>query len=480
MLCPSCGKTVGMDVKLCEECQTRKDIKEAERASREPELPLEASSDSLESAGRSSTLRSATTKSSASMSSVRSKKSAVRSSIKDDEQFEFHGYAGFFLRALAFLLDAAFLSLILHFIALAAPMDEVVADIEQMGKETGYALGRSFGSTLFLVAFLTKTAFPVLFLLCSQFVLGLIYYGVFEASEKRATPGKLLLGLAVCDIDGNRLTLFESSSRHLVKVVSFATFGFGFVMAAISSHKQALHDVLTGSVVIKEKGISIVRVISVCLLSATFATFSLTRGYSAAEDASKQLRARSKKTAPALSTTSGAISSRTDGIVQVGSVNQRLRGAVAVYNPKDYHAYFYFFRDVLSEENQRTIKRDPKIETIETFKPDLRIRLRFARGLTACDAMRVEQMQVALLDGRSALPLQTQFNFAGILSDKLQLNCRLNDGAFYRAEFNAIANSQRQQIRWDVESSGYIYFTDSLTEVPLGVKARRASEKLRF
>ncbi len=474
MLCPSCGKTVGMDVKLCADCQTRKDIADAELASREPELPLEASSDSREVAGRSATLRSATVKSSATLGSVSSKSSATRHSIKEhDEHFEFHGYAGFCLRALAFILDAAFLSLLLHFIALAVPMDELAENITQLGKETGYSLGRLFGSTLFLIAFFTATAFPLLFLFFSQFVLGLLYYGFFEASEKRASPGKLLLGLAVCDVDGNTLTFFESCSRHLAKSVSFATFGFGFLMAAIHSHKQALHDVLTGSVVIKQHDISVVRVISVCLLAATFVSFSATRGYAPAKVNPKSLRVATGEAVLSTSTGTGNLQPSTDGIVQIGAVNQRLRGAAAIYNPNDHHAYFYFFQSALTEEQRAAIKKDPKIETISSFKPDLCIRLRFRRGVTACDPLRVEQMQVSLLEGNSALPLQTQFNFAGIIADKLQLNCRLNDGAFYRSEFNAIAKSPRQQIRWDLESSGYLYFTDSVTEVPLGLTSSK-------
>ncbi len=472
MLCPSCGTSVGTDVKLCEECQKLKDIEDAEDALREPELPLEASSDSRGTAGRGSSLRNAMSQTAMGVSGVESRQNPSRSSLSEVvEPVEFEGYAGFWLRALAFALDSALLVLLLKFICLLLPIGEINESVTAFGTEMGYTLGRALGSTLIIIGLLTASTFTVLYFIFSQFVLGLVYYAFFESSERGGSPGKILLGIRVCDIDGNTLTFFEASSRHLAKLLSYATGSLGFFLAAFTSHKQALHDLVSGTVVIKTESVSIVRVFSVILLTATFLSLS-----SSGERKEERIEKRPAYTGGTATRTgpSNGFRSKTAGVVQVGAVNEILRGAVVLYNPKDYHGYFFFYRSEMTLKQVAALKSDPRIETAESFKPDLLIRLRFRQGVSACDRLQVEQMQVALLPGYASLPLLTRFNFAGVVADKLSLNCRLNDGAIYLAEFNAIAKSRRQQIRWDIESSGYLYYTESTAAIPLDSTLKRA------
>jgi uncharacterized RDD family membrane protein YckC len=60
-----------------------------------------------------------------------------------------------------------------------------------------------------------------------------------------ATPGKRLLGLSVERLDGEPLDARTAWVRHGVRTMSLLLGGLGFATAAITEHRQALHDLLT-------------------------------------------------------------------------------------------------------------------------------------------------------------------------------------------------------------------------------------------
>ena len=85
-------------------------------------------------------------------------------------------------------------------------------------------------------------------------VAGALYYALMESSKRRGTLGKILVDIEVTDTDGFTLHLEEAIIRHLWRLVSFMTLGFGFAMAAWSREGLALHDRMSGTrVVIKEE-----------------------------------------------------------------------------------------------------------------------------------------------------------------------------------------------------------------------------------
>lgn len=64
------------------------------------------------------------------------------------------------------------------------------------------------------------------------------------------TPGKRLLGLYVCTLDGSPgIGLGRASMRMLGFLLSTVFFGLGFLMVAFGSSKRALHDLLAGTYV---------------------------------------------------------------------------------------------------------------------------------------------------------------------------------------------------------------------------------------
>ena len=82
-------------------------------------------------------------------------------------------------------------------------------------------------------------------------LLGLAYAAGFESSRLQATPGKRLLGIKVTDLRGRRISLRRAVLRHLGQFLSAAVLMLGYVMAAFTQRRQALHDKLAGTLVVR-------------------------------------------------------------------------------------------------------------------------------------------------------------------------------------------------------------------------------------
>ena len=83
-------------------------------------------------------------------------------------------------------------------------------------------------------------------------IIGLLYYSVMESSNRGATFGKQALHIRVFDEDGQNLNLSKALMRNIVKVICGSTFLIGFIVAAFTKNKQALHDIFAGTVVVED------------------------------------------------------------------------------------------------------------------------------------------------------------------------------------------------------------------------------------
>lgn len=84
----------------------------------------------------------------------------------------------------------------------------------------------------------------------AAFLLWLVYSIVMEASPLQGTYGKAALGLRVVGPTGERLTLARSLGRNCAKLLSYYSFGIGFLWAAFSREKRAWHDLLAKTSVV--------------------------------------------------------------------------------------------------------------------------------------------------------------------------------------------------------------------------------------
>ena len=84
-----------------------------------------------------------------------------------------------------------------------------------------------------------------------QIVGALLYYAMMESSSKQATLGKIALGLKVTDGAGQPISFGRATGRHFAKIISVLTFFIGFMMAGWTQRKQALHDMIADTLVIR-------------------------------------------------------------------------------------------------------------------------------------------------------------------------------------------------------------------------------------
>ena len=77
-----------------------------------------------------------------------------------------------------------------------------------------------------------------------------LYFALFESSRLQATPGKLAMRLKAVDQAGCRIGFGRASGRYFGKILSSLIFNIGFALAGWTARKQALHDLLAGTLVV--------------------------------------------------------------------------------------------------------------------------------------------------------------------------------------------------------------------------------------
>ena len=84
-------------------------------------------------------------------------------------------------------------------------------------------------------------------------VLNIVYHIVMECSAKQATYGKQILKIKVCDMQGERISAGMSVGRNLARIFSVATFFIGYLLSFFTKQQQALHDMVAGTLVMKDR-----------------------------------------------------------------------------------------------------------------------------------------------------------------------------------------------------------------------------------
>jgi serine/threonine protein kinase/uncharacterized RDD family membrane protein YckC len=76
-----------------------------------------------------------------------------------------------------------------------------------------------------------------------------LYSSAMESSSKQGILGKIAMGIAVVGPTGERITFLRATLRYLCKTM-LALCGAGYIAAAFTEKRQALHDMIAGTVVI--------------------------------------------------------------------------------------------------------------------------------------------------------------------------------------------------------------------------------------
>jgi uncharacterized RDD family membrane protein YckC len=158
-------------------------------------------------------------------------------------------YAGFWKRLAAAIIDWVLLSIIGLFLFLPflgvvfAGVGISASDFEYYGQthdeqSMGVAL---FGIVAWFFGFVALT------------IASWLYYALMESSSKRATLGKMAIGIEVTDMDGERISFGRATGRFFAKFLSGLILYIGYIMAAFTQQKQALHDILAACLVVNKK-----------------------------------------------------------------------------------------------------------------------------------------------------------------------------------------------------------------------------------
>ncbi len=155
------------------------------------------------------------------------------------------GYAGFWRRYAATFLDGLVVSLMLLPVAFV-------------------------GGLLAGVLGLGKSIAIVGLILYALFCIGYAaYYVVMESGERGATFGKRWVKIRVVDMQGNRVSTGRALGRFVAHLLSYMTGYLGFIIQPFTPRKQALHDMVSGTVIVKtEKDPSPVVVVLVAIANA--------------------------------------------------------------------------------------------------------------------------------------------------------------------------------------------------------------------
>jgi uncharacterized RDD family membrane protein YckC len=83
-------------------------------------------------------------------------------------------------------------------------------------------------------------------------VIGWLYAALLESSRHQATLGKMLLGIRVTGMNGQRISFARATGRHFAKWISAIILLIGYIMAAFTEKKQALHDIIASTLVVRK------------------------------------------------------------------------------------------------------------------------------------------------------------------------------------------------------------------------------------
>ena len=78
-----------------------------------------------------------------------------------------------------------------------------------------------------------------------------LYAALLISSPLRGTLGQLVMDVNVTDLKGERVTFARASGRFVAQILNFFTLGIGLFVQVFTPRRQALHDLVSGTVVVR-------------------------------------------------------------------------------------------------------------------------------------------------------------------------------------------------------------------------------------
>lgn len=143
-------------------------------------------------------------------------------------------YASFWIRFCAVFLDGI----------ITAVVGAIVGGT--MGAMIGGVMGAQ-GSSLSAINDVVEVVARILGL-----VVGWLYEALMTSSSTQGTLGKMAVGIKVTDLSSERISFGRATGRHFAKFVSVLILLIGYLMQPFTERRQALHDLMAGTLVLKK------------------------------------------------------------------------------------------------------------------------------------------------------------------------------------------------------------------------------------
>ena len=145
--------------------------------------------------------------------------------------------ASFGWRLLAFIIDYLIICFVLGFILAIVAPDMVAAKMQSLNDMLKMSRSMPYSDVLKL-----QIAFYLAIIINDM---------IGTMSAMRGSVGKRICKLVVVDIDGTSLSFGKALLRSIGKIISLSFYGLGFVSIFFSEHRQAMHDYLAKTYVVK-------------------------------------------------------------------------------------------------------------------------------------------------------------------------------------------------------------------------------------
>jgi uncharacterized RDD family membrane protein YckC len=142
-------------------------------------------------------------------------------------------YGGFWIRFVAYMIDG---------LVLAVPISIGIAILV-------IVFGDRWTDHDASASIVGATALLLLVLI----IINWLYEALMTSSPRGATLGKMAIGVRIVRVDGAQLSFSRATARHFLKVMitPLVPLAIGYLMAAFTARKRALHDVLADTLVVK-------------------------------------------------------------------------------------------------------------------------------------------------------------------------------------------------------------------------------------
>ncbi len=92
-----------------------------------------------------------------------------------------------------------------------------------------------------------------LFVIVVYLVAPWLYSALLESGDRQATVGKRAVGIKVTGLDGQRIGFAQATGRYFAEILSGLSLGIGYAMVAFTKRRQALHDMVAGTLVVRKE-----------------------------------------------------------------------------------------------------------------------------------------------------------------------------------------------------------------------------------